>query len=46
MNRAIYDAQKYAKKIAADRADINATKLKRILGRLMTLRQELSDLLR
>ena len=45
MNRAIYDAQKYAKKIARDRADIDPDKIRRLLGRLMAIRQELSDLL-
>ena len=46
MNRGFYDAQKYAKKIARDREDIDQDKLRRLLGRMMALRQELSDLLR
>jgi site-specific recombinase XerD len=46
MNRGFYDAQKYAKKIAGDRAEIDQDKLKRLCGRMMALRQELSDLLR
>lgn len=46
MNRGFYDAQKYAKKIARDRDDINQDKLRRLFGRMMALRQELSDLLK
>jgi len=46
MNRGFYDAQKYAKKIARDRADIDQEKVKRLCARMMTLRQELSDLLK
>jgi hypothetical protein len=46
MNRAFYDAQKYAKKLARDRADVDPDKIRRLCGRMMTLRQELSDLLK
>lgn len=46
MNRGFYDAQKYAKKIAKDRDDVCQDKLRRILGRVMKVRQELSTLLR
>ena len=45
MNQSFYDAQRYIKKLAAEHNSINPVKLKRLLGRLMTLRQELSDLL-
>lgn len=46
MNRGFYDAQKYAKKIAHERTDIDQDKLRRLFGRMMALRQELSDLLK
>lgn len=46
MNRAIYDAQKYAKKIAKDRGDIDSKRLNRLFYRLMTLRNEMSQLLK
>lgn len=46
MNRGFYDAQKYAKKIALDRPEIDQDKVRRLCARMMTLRQELSDLLK
>lgn len=46
MNRGFYDAQKYAKKIARDRSDIDQDKINRLCARMMTLRQELSNLLK
>lgn len=46
MNRAFYDAQKYAKKMARDKNNVDPEKLKRLCARMMTLRQELSDLLK
>lgn len=46
MNRGFYDAQKYAKKIARDNPSIDQDKLRRLCGRMMALRQELSNLLK
>lgn len=46
MNRGFYDAQKYAKKIARDNPSIDQDKLRRLCGRMMALRQELSELLK
>jgi len=46
MNRGFYDAQKYAKKIARARSDVDQDKINRLCARMMTLRQELSDLLK
>ena len=46
MNQGFYDAQKYAKKIARDRSEVDQEKIRRLCARMMTLRQELSDLLK
>jgi site-specific recombinase XerD len=46
MNQGFYDAQKYAKKIARDRSDVDKERVRRLCARMMTLRQELSDLLK
>ena len=46
MNRSIYDAQKYAKKIAKGRSDINKQQFDRLCYRLMTLRNDFCRLLK
>ena len=46
MNQGFYDAQKYAKKIVRERSDVDQEKVRRLCARMMTLRQELSDLLK
>lgn len=46
MNQSFYEAQRYIKKIVTERGNPNPEKLKRLFGRLMTLRQEFSDLLK
>lgn len=46
MNRGFYDAQKYAKKLASERPDIDPATLRKLFGRMMKVRQELSDLLK
>ena len=45
MNRGFYDAQKYAKKIAKDRTNINKIAFNRLCYRLMTLRNEFCQML-
>ena len=46
MNQSFYDAQRYIKKIVSENGNTNPEKLKRLFGRLMSLRQEFSDLLK
>lgn len=45
MNQSIYDAQRFAKKFEKDFGVSDPEKLKRLLARLMTVRQEISNLL-
>ncbi len=46
MNQSFYDAQRYIKKLANENVKADPEKLKRLCARLMTLRQEFSDLLK
>ncbi len=46
MNRAFYDAQKYAKKMAKDQTGLDKTQFNRLCYRLMTLRNEFCQLLK
>lgn len=46
MNNGFYDAQRYAKKIVRDRSPEDQDKVRRLCARMMTLRQELSNLLK
>ena len=46
MNQSFYEAQRYIKKYAEDIGNPDPDKLRRLFGRLMTLRQEFSDLLK
>ena len=46
INQSFYEAQRYIKKYSADIGNPDPDKLRKLLGRLMTLRQEFSDLLK
>lgn len=46
MNQSFYDAQRFIKKFVNENGNSDPDKLKRLFGRLMTLRQEFSDLLK
>lgn len=46
MNQSFYEAQRYIKKYVSEHGNPDPEKLKRLFGRLMTLRQEFSDFLK
>ena len=46
MNQSFYDVQRYIKKLVNENKNTDPVKIKRLLGRMMSLRQEFSDLLK